>query len=205
MAGKETTKEPYRVLLRTKALAIAEQAVEAEGLAGLQARLIAAKAGCSVGSLYNVFGDLDGLIVSVNEATLERLGHPLVNAFELNKKGKSTSDRLIALALAYMHFAFENQNRWRAVFEHHPANNVPAHYRASQARLLSLIEETVAGEIATAEMRTRAARALFASVHGIIALALDDRISAFDAKTVENEIRFIVRAAARGLADAESS
>ncbi len=54
-------------------------------------------------------------------------------------------------------------------------------------------------------MRTRAARALFASVHGIIALALDNRISTFNAANVESEIRFIVAAAARGLAEAQST
>ena len=204
MAAPKSAGEPYRTTLRAKALTIAEKTVEEEGLAGLQARLIAAKAGCSVGSLYNVFGDLDGLVVAVNEATLERLEKPLTHAFNAHAT-KETAARLTALALAYMQFAFDNQNRWRAVFEHHPQTVVPAYYREHQARLLSLIEKTVSGEIATPEMRTRAARALFASVHGIIALALDHRISPFNAADVENEIRFIVAAAARGLAEAQSS
>jgi AcrR family transcriptional regulator len=204
MAAHKIAKEPYRTTLRTKALEIAVRTIEDAGLAGLQARLIAAKAGCSVGSLYNVFGDLDGLVVAVNEGTLELLEDPLTRAFKTNE-AEPTAIRLTALALAYMQFAFDNQNRWRAVFEHQPQNEVPAHYRERQARLLSLIEKTVSGEIATPEMRTRAARALFASVHGIIALALDNRISAFDAANVEGEIRFIVAAAARGLAEAQAT
>ncbi len=204
MTAPKAAREPYRAALRTKALKIAESTVEEAGLKGLQARVIAAKAGCSVGSLYNVFGDIDGLVVAFNERTLELLEEPLKRAFEANTT-KPTAARLTALALAYMHFAFDNQNRWRAVFEHQPQSEVPAHYRERQARLLSLIEKTVSGEIATPEMRIRAARALFASVHGIIALALDNRISTFNAANVEGEIRFIVAAAARGLAEAQST
>jgi AcrR family transcriptional regulator len=196
-------REPFRVRLRQEVIGLAERIVTSEGLPALQARRVAGDAGCSVGTVYNVFGDLDGLIIAVNERTLDLLGEPLTSAFEKNAK-HPTAGRLTALALAYMQFAIANQLRWRAVFEHRlpAAREVPEHYRANQARLLSLIEETIAREIPDKDKRSHAARALFAAVHGIIALALDNRMSPFDAGTVEAEIRFIVRAAAAGLADA---
>lgn len=196
-------KQPYRERLKRDILAMAERVVTAEGLPGLQVRRVAQDAGCSVGTVYNVFGDLDGLIIAVNETTLAKLAEPLSRAFEAHT-GQPTPVRLTGLALAYMHFAFDNQLRWRAVFEHRPAatRDVPLHYRANQARLLALIEKTIASEIPGEHSRSHAARALFAAVHGIVALALDNKISPFDAARVESEIRFIVRAAARGLAEA---
>ena len=48
--------------LRVEALKIAEEIVVGEGLAALTARRVAGETGCSVGTLYNVFGQLDGLI-----------------------------------------------------------------------------------------------------------------------------------------------
>ncbi|MGQ0671969.1 MAG: TetR/AcrR family transcriptional regulator [Hyphomicrobium sp.] len=192
----------YRDRLKADLLRIAERRVEAGGLDGLQARPIAAEAGCSVGTLYNIFGDLDGLIVAVNRLTLDCLAVPLAATFETTI-GQPTEARLTELALAYMRFALDNQSRWRAVFEHRHAGTAPdlESYRADQGRLLALIEAVVAGEIASKDQRRHAARALFAAVHGILSLALDNRMSAFDAATVEAEIRFIVRAAARGLSE----
>jgi AcrR family transcriptional regulator len=192
--------QPYRARLRLDVLDLAERVVATEGLAGLQARRIASDANCSVGSIYNVFGDLDGLAIAVNERTLARLAGPLEASFEATR-GHPTAGRLTDLALAYMRFALDNQLRWRAVFELRLPNGreVPDRYRQSQAQLLSLIERIIAAEIPDAGKRAHAARALFAAVHGIIALALDNKLSPFDAATVEAEIRFIVRAAAAGL------
>lgn len=194
--------QPYRTRLRLEVLALAERIVATEGLPALQARRVATQAGCSVGSVYNVFEDLDGLIIAVNARTLVMLAEPLSNAYE-SSLSLPTRVRLTELALAYMRFAFENQLRWRAVFEHKLAakREVPTDYRTSQARLLALIERTIHSEIRNDNTRSHAARALFAAVHGIIALALDNKMSPFDAETVESEIRFIVNAAARGLSE----
>lgn len=191
---------PYREKLRADVFAIATRIVATEGLGALQARRIAAEAQCSVGSIYNVFGDLDGLIIAINVDTIGELGKALAASFE-NGKDQDTETRLADLALTYMHFALQNLNRWRAIFEHRlPAHReVPDHYRADQARLLALIEKIIAADIAAPPARIQAARALFAAVHGIIVLAIDNKLSDFDPSATEAEIRFIVKAAAKGL------
>jgi AcrR family transcriptional regulator len=190
----------FRQTLRQTALSITGEIIACEGLAGVQARVIAEKAECSVGSLYNLFGDRDGLITAANRETLLQMEVPLRAAAEA-MRGAALNDRLTALALAYMRFAFSNLNRWLAVFEFRlpPGRDLPDDYRAQRAELLSLLESAIAPDIADAPLRSRAARALFGAVHGIIVLAVNNKLSTFDANQAESEIRFIVDAAARGL------
>src|SRR5688500_10576783 len=48
----------------------AERAIEARGLGGLKARELAQEVGCAVGAIYNVFPDLDALVLHANLRTL---------------------------------------------------------------------------------------------------------------------------------------
>lgn len=195
--------QPFRVELRQKALGIALRIITEEGLAALQARRVAREADCAVGTLYNVFGDMDGLIIAANQDTVHLLGDALIASFETSATAP-VEKRLTDLALTYMRFALDHKSRWRAVFEHRlaPGAEVPPAYQSDQARLLALIESIIAGEVTDPQLRQRAARALFAAIHGIIQLAIDEKLAYFDQATTEGEIRFIVTAAANGLARA---
>ena len=190
----------YRERLRKEILVRACRILEAEGLDALQARRIAKEADCSVGTLYNIFGDIDGLIVDANSATLAAMGHALSTALEA-AKGQPVRDRLMALAIAYMRFALETQRPWEAVFKYRrpEGSEVPASYLEDQARLLALIECVLADIVRPGEQRAKMARALFGAVHGIVALALDNRLGGRLREEIEEQVRFIVDIAARGI------
>lgn len=194
------SKLPYREQLRQDLLAIGRAMLEEDGLAAFQARRIAERAKCSVGSIYNVFGDLDGLVIALNMETVGDLGKVLKASYEGSRQ-LSLDERLTDLAISYARFAFANAQRWRAVFEHKlpGERTIPETYRSDQARLLALIESIIADDVPDSAMRARAARALFAAVHGIVALAIESKLVPFDAQATEMEIRFIVKAAASGL------
>src|SRR5918911_2138437 len=59
--------------LRDTLMAAAEGMIRRQGLSGLRARELAKAAGCAVGAIYNVFPDLDGLVLAVNAGTLDRI------------------------------------------------------------------------------------------------------------------------------------
>ena len=195
------TEPGYRQRYHGEILALASGIVEAEGLEALQARRIARDAGCAVGTIYNIFGDIDGLIVAVNSRTLAELGVSLRASLEV-MAGGSVHGRLLALALGYMRFAMANHRSWDAVFRHKPAARVepPESYIEDQMRLLALIESVIADVIEDPARRASAARALFGAVHGIVALALDNRLGGLLRKELEAQIRFIVDVTARGIA-----
>ena len=202
----ELKSEPkYRDRLREKILVLADGILETEGLDALQARRIAKEADCSVGTVYNIFGDIDGLIVAANSRTLGAMRRSLSKALD-DAGGLPVKDRLMALAVAYMRFALENQSLWEAVFKHRRASGaeVPPSYLEDQGRLLALIESVTGDIIKAPGQRAKSARALFGAVHGIVALALDNRLGGQLLAEIEEQVRFIVDIVARGLPDAEA-
>jgi AcrR family transcriptional regulator len=192
---------PYRQRLEARMIDIAERVITVEGISAMQARRVAQEADCSVGTLYNVFGGLDGLVIAVNMRTLAVLGDKLQTAAR-GADGGSLHSQLIALALAYRDFAYQQTPRWRALFEHkmEPDKSVPPGYREAQATLFALVESALQSVIADAAQRMSAARALFSAVHGIVALALDNKLGGQDPAETERQVRLIVGALARGLA-----
>ena len=197
-----TATEPdnYRDRQRAGLLHAAEAVLAEEGLSAVQARRISQAAGCSIGTLYNVFGDIDGLVLAVNERTLGDLGRILSATAQRAAEG-DLGTRLMALAITYLDFASVNQRRWRAVFEHRlpETKPPPASYREDRRRLLALIETQLEQKLPEPATRSVAAHALFASVHGIVLLALDGKIEAFDPVQCERRIRFMVENVLRGL------
>lgn len=198
--GGERQPDPYRTRLKVRMLQIAERLLETEGLAGLQARRVAVEADCSVGTIYNIFEGLDGLVLAANAQTLRAFGRA-AEAATRRTEDQDVEAQLLALALAYLDFAVTHRMRLRAVFDHHMAGgaDVPAPYLADQARLFALIEKPLARSIPDAATRSLMARAMFSAVHGVVIMALDRKLSAFDAIETERQVRFIVEAMARGL------
>lgn len=163
--------------LRELILAAATELIEREGLSGLSAREIARNIGYSPGTLYNVFENLDDLVLTIEGRLLDRLHERLAAV-------PATDDprrRVHALAAAYLEFTHQNPRLWNLLFEHHlpKGRDVPPAYRAKLDALLALVEsalQPVMREADPASLR-RAARVLWAGVHGITSLSTADKLS----------------------------
>jgi len=192
--ARDTTKR--REALRDTLTELAQAHIRADGLASLRARTLATEAGCAVGAIYNVFDDMTGLTLAVNGRTFGRLGLHVSDA--VARAGDTTpTERLVAMAVAYLEFASANPNLWRALFDVEMSSDrdVPAWYLEELGRLFSIIAGPLSelypdpepGEI---DLMTRA---LFSSVHGIVLLGLENRISAVPRKRMEGMIEFLLR------------
>ncbi len=166
--------------LRNRLIDLAEQTVRETGLSALRARDLAKQADCSVGAIYNVFSDMNGLALHVNGRTFQRLGA----AVAASTDGMETDppcERLVALSHAYLNFASENYTTWSALFdiEMKVGPEVPEWYLSALADLFRHINGPVR-EIfpklsrKDSELMTRG---LFSSIHGIVLLGLQQRIS----------------------------
>jgi AcrR family transcriptional regulator len=198
-------KSPPRGELKDLMIAAAEKILAAEGLKGLQARAIAAKVGCAVGSLYNVFGDIDELILIANSRTLMHLGKMLSQAKERTKTG-APEEQLLALAYGYLDFAATHTRRWKAVFEHVLAEEkaVPSWYSDGQKPLLANIASALPDWM-TPDGKSLMAQTLFSAAHGIVVLALDRKlVDEFDRGRTEKQLQLLVEGAARSLAPSGS-
>jgi AcrR family transcriptional regulator len=197
-----------RSLLHEKLVEAAERTIAARGLPALKARDLAREAGCAVGAIYNVFPDLDGLILAVNMRTLALFEAAIAGSGEgaapsCGSEADAAVNDLARLALAYLAFAQAHAPRWRALFQHRMASGqVPEWYRAEQGRLFRYIEVPLARlcpDLA-GEERTLRARSLFSSTHGIVSLGLDEKLMALPPAALARELEAVVRALGRGLA-----
>lgn len=190
----ETARSARRGELRAKLVEVAQARIEAGGLKTLRARDVTADAGIALGGLYNAFEDLDDLVLHVNSRTLARLDAVIRQA--VAAAGGDPAARLTALALAYLGFASGNRELWSALFEHRQPEGrpVPDWHGAELAALFDWIAEPVARlqPDLSAEQLALASRTLFAAVHGIVAISLEERLVGLAPEVLEAQlVRFV--------------
>jgi AcrR family transcriptional regulator len=203
------TSEPKAVTRRRKLrddlIAAAEATIAAEGLHGLKARELATKVGCAVGAIYNVFTDLDDLVLAVNALTLEQLEKTLTVASDHGADATASAIKeLTHLALGYTDYAAAHTRRWRALFDHRLAEgrDMPAWYAANLSRLFAYVEQPL-GQLApalSAAERTLVARSLFSAVHGIVVIGLEEKLQHMPLPLLRQQVMLMVEAMAKGLA-----
>ena len=198
MSAAKNARTPRRphAELRKAALEAAELIVVEEGLGALTARRVAAETGCSVGTLYNIFGHLDGLIAEINLSTFRQMAEEASRTVRSMPADAGREARLTALARMYLHFARTHRNRWSAVFEHRPQG--PEDQRIQNAEQLLFSRIIAAAGITPSDANQSEAdslRMLLAAVHGVVTFAINRTIPPADA---ERYVTLIVQAGVRG-------
>jgi AcrR family transcriptional regulator len=190
MAGKV---EARRAVLRDTLIAHAETRIKADGLKNLRARDLAKDAGCALGAIYNVFGDLNDLVLAVNARTFHRLGAAVAET--LAQAPQNATQQLIVMSHAYHRFAAENFNAWRALFDiERPAGEAaPDWYLAEIGQLFAYIDAPLSVLFPDHDAQKRAllTKALFSSVHGIVLLGLDEASAGVPAAQLDEMISLI--------------
>lgn len=181
--------------LRARLIDIAEERIRTDGLPAIKARELARDAECAVGAIYNVFPDLNGLIMAVNGRTFQSLGK-VVAASVAAAPQHAPQAELITMSHAYLRFASENTNLWRALFDLEMSTemDVPQWYLAELGKLFALIAAPLTRLFPNynrheLELMTRA---LFSSVHGIVLLGLQKRISGVPLDKIEDMIAILL-------------
>jgi AcrR family transcriptional regulator len=197
--------------LREALLGAAERTVAAEGHQALRARALAHEVGCAVGAIYNVFPDLDALVLAAKARALDALDGALARAvarIDEPAGSGSTADeiavrKLLALAATYLDFATERLPIWRMLFEYRiaPTAEVPTWYQTRLADLFVHVDAPLRAIVPdlAAEKRASLGRALFSAVHGVVALGLEQKLDKASRATIGAQAATIVRACVAGL------
>ena len=200
MVTKSKTTE-RRHKLRLELIEAAEASVAAHGLKSLTARDLAKQAGCSVGAIYNVFEDIDELVIAVNSRTLARLDRSIA-AFEPSS-GMDAQECLVALAQAYCRFAIADTNLWTALFEHGERINrdIPDWHLDEHVQLIRHIVKSLE-KLYPARAQDelwQLAGLMFSAVHGVVSLGLQGFFFAVPPDALEKQVALLVNAALEGL------
>jgi len=146
--------------------------MEEAGFARFSAREVAKRIGYSIGTLYNVFGSYDHLILAINGRTLD-----LWLAYLERRLVGVEEDRLDVAVDAYFQFAMDHRHAWTALFDFRlPEGETPPEYYAVKlTAILDAVEREVAGELRAGHVdkAPALARSLLATVHGHCFFALN--------------------------------
>ena len=185
-------------------LQIARGIISAKGLRELKVRDVAEAADCSIGSVYNEFGDFDGLILTVNRETVQALTARLVVVGD-----EDPVRQLHGLAATYLAFASEHANLLRSLFEHRMENDRPfpedslimvmQAFALMHDPLVRLMPDRDSTDIALQ------ARMMFSAVHGIISLGLEERMVAVPPEHLRRQLAQFVDTYLAGLGLAPGS
>jgi len=196
--GRRSTHTPDQ--LRQLILDAAQSIIETNGLAGLSAREIARRIGYSPGTIYNMFQNLDDVVLHIEARVLDALDERLQAALEDGRP----EERVSRLAEAYLTFTQERPKLWNLLFEHYmPADSqTPAWYQQKLEVLMSRVEAAMGPLFpATAVVeRHRAARVLWAGVHGITSLATANKLSNVTTEAANLLVRDLIKNYLAGVA-----
>ncbi|MEM1163527.1 MAG: TetR/AcrR family transcriptional regulator, partial [Pseudomonadota bacterium] len=181
--------------LKPAVLAAARSSVVEGGISAVSARGIAEDVGVSVGTLYNLFGHLDGIIRAMNVVRIAELQVALVAA--LDAADDEPEARLLAMAEAYFDFALSEPNLWEALFRYSTVTPSGGEIEAAEATLFSLLRRA-AGDEAEGGAADESLRTLWAAVHGVVELAMSRRTVGADMDTARYHARLVVMAGLRG-------
>ena len=195
---EDSLRDQKKLRRRVLMLDIARDLIAAKGLRSLKVRDVADAAGCSIGSVYNEFGDFDGLILTVNRGTVQALTARLVAV-----PADDPIRQLHGLAATYLAFATAHANLLRSLFEHRMEDDRPfpedilqtvmQAFELMYPPLGRLLPERDPQDIALL------ARILFSAVHGIISLGLEERMVAVPPEALRHQLEQFVDTHLAGL------
>jgi AcrR family transcriptional regulator len=193
-----------RAELREALLAAASQAVAERGFGALKARELAAQVGCAVGSIYNVFPDIDALALSVKARALDRLESEIIGEigpFEAHGP-EAAAARFLDLGRVYLAFAARNWRMWSSMFAHGGGGSEALEaYMLRLDAILTNIEQPLGALLPNldAESRRKLTRTLFAAVHGVVSLGLDGKLGPISLDALQEQVRMLLSATLSGL------
>lgn len=156
--------------LRELILATGHALMAEVGFARFSAREVAKRIGYTIGTIYNVFGSHDALLIAINSRTFRLWTDWMRRVLD------GAEDRIAALVHGYFGFARAHPNLWNAIYDHHlpPGTALPPEDEAIRGELTELIVAEVAAALGRGADRNvqTLARSLIATVHGHCAFAL---------------------------------
>lgn len=186
--------------LKEMAIVAGVSLLENGGLEALTARAIAGRIGYTVGTLYNVFEDLEDIVMHINAATLHEMYATFV---PLSKSSKAPQKRILDIARAYGDYARANPARWN-LLHHSPRNTkLPEWFHEAATSIFTMGEGLLLQiEGVNKKVAHEAARVLWAGMHGICALSINQKLDYVDAKPMQNLIENFVTSYLKGITHA---
>lgn len=187
--------------LRTAILDAARALCLADGAAGISARKIAARVGCSATTIYLYYRNLDDLLHQLRMEGHARLAERL----RATPLGASAGERVRAMGRAYYRFGVDNPHQYDLMFSFAAAHAPRRDVVQREMYTLMLLRDEVTRGIVSGEFRDDCdpmivTNALWSQVHGVTALAVSGMLMQTAAGEHAQVLEAILDGAVRWLA-----
>lgn len=166
--------------------------IENKGIPALTARNIAAAIGYSPGTLYNLFDNIDDIILHLNGKTLG----DLYDRLSEQEKYGSARERLDQTLTVYLHFTQTSRQRWDLLFEHpyRDHQQLPGWYQERVDALLDLFADILRSTLPGCGEKEikHSAQVLWCGLLGISSLAGENRLAGIHTHSVDEMVRSLV-------------
>jgi AcrR family transcriptional regulator len=184
---EESSREQKKLKRRALMLETARAIISAKGLRSLKVRDVAEAADCSIGSVYNEFGDFDGLILTVNRETVQSLSARLAAV-----PSDDPVRQLHGYAETYLSYFSEHANLLRSLYEHRMEGDrpFPEDILLMVMRAFALMHDPLVRFMPDADPAeiVLQARMMFSAAHGIISLGLEERMVAVPPEQLRQQL-----------------
>lgn len=195
--GRRSVHSPEE--LRQLILDASKNIIERNGVAGLSAREIARMIGYSPGTLYNIFENLDDVLLTLQVQLLGRIVEDLKQV----PMGPSAETNIEALTDAYISFAMDNRHMWNLLFAHSVpgASHIPSPFYEHLNSIATIVSTALAPLVPGREPAQLDAttRALWAGVHGIASIAATEKGHHLTPATAPSYARELISTFVKGL------
>ncbi len=179
--------------------------MEKEGYNKISTRKIAAEIGYTVGTLYNVFENLDDVFIHVNSLTLDKLHTALSQALKKAEKSNQKVQPIKALADAYIKFSQENFHLWCALFEYRFPDEqiIPRWYIEKINNMYEFVTKTIINFDSSIppESIKEVVMVLWSAIHGICALSIKGKLDRAGSQSAQVLIDNFLKNYLRGLSN----
>ena len=188
-----------RAELQELVLSVAQQIVEEIGIRALTARNVAETIGYSAGTLYNLYQNLDDLVVHVNGETLDAL----FSALRQTPMSNQSDADVAALCSQYVSFLDRHPNLYELLFDYSysDAFSLPDWYRQKVNQGIEILGAALAPLFPTDSDKENldAARTLWASLQGICSLSKNGKLDVVGDQTRDAMTQMLVTNLVAGL------
>ena len=168
------------VELKELMLKSAEDLINAEGYRNLTARKISKQMNYSVGTLYNIFDNLNDIIMHVNARTLKKIKNQFI------KKTQDSPNDIVALAYTYINFWDTNTQLADMLFNYkQPANlDIPSFVQNEINHIYQIIIDILMPKLNNnSELAQTTCAVLWGGLHGICVLTMGGKMGLFSSET----------------------
>lgn len=178
--------------LKRMATTAGHKIIAKEGFSKFSARKVSKEIGYTIGTLYNIFESHNELILYINATTLDTMRTFIIKRFD---KSLCSANALKNLCASYVQFSQENYNTWSALFQFNlpQGAKLPEWYASKIAALFALVEVPLFPLSNNDHARTkRAAKVLWASIHGICQLGLTGKLHIVEHESIKTLTDFLI-------------